>query len=323
LRHDYTTTQELDPTGREPEQDTAAAVSRLGKTRLWAAARRAEADRLAKRAQDERTKHGSVDAIFEMVDRDGEVGGGIIAGALAYRLFIWLLPLALVVVAGLGIAADASAESPEQAANSVGLQGLVSSSISEAANSPNRWYALLIGVPVLVWATRSVLRVLIGAHRLIWGDLRSEAPKPKVGATFRLLALLLAYGVVSTGASAIRAWSSGLGLVATLFALVFYAGLWLLVSVRLPHHGTHWTALIPGALLFGVGIELLQVVIAYFITPYAIAKEGTYGALGVAAALLVALFMVSRLVVGAAVVNATLSERHARPGTAPQSALGG
>ena len=85
----------------------------------------------------------------------------------------------------------------------------------------------------------------------------------------------------------------------------------MLVSVRLPHQRTHWTALIPGALVFGVGIELLQVVIAYFITPYAIAKQGTYGALGVAAALLVTLFMISRLIVGAAVVNATLSERRA------------
>jgi membrane protein len=246
-----------------------------------------------------------------MVDRDGEVGGGIIAGALAYRLFIWLLPLGLVVVAGLGIAADASTESPEEAAGSVGLDGLVSSSIANAADSPNRWYALLIGIPVLVWATRSVLRVLIGAHRLIWGDLRSEAPKPKVVATLRLLALLLAFGFVTALASGVRAWSSGPGALATLLALVFYTGLWLLVSVRLPHHGTHWTALIPGALVFGVGIELLQVVIAYFITPYAIAKQGTYGALGVAAALLVTLFMISRLIVGAAVVNATLSERRA------------
>jgi uncharacterized BrkB/YihY/UPF0761 family membrane protein len=311
------------PAGRQPEQHGAGEASRVEKTRLWAAARRADAERLAERAQDERIRHSSVDAIFDMVDRDGEVGGGIIAGALAYRLFIWLLPLALVVVAGLGFAADASSESPEEAAETVGMQGLVSSSIAQAANSPNRWYALLIGVPVLAWATRSVLRVLIGAHRLIWGDLRSEAPKPKVGATFRLLALLLAFGVVSGAASAIRAWSPGPGVLATLFAFVFYAALWLLVSVRLPHHGTHWTALIPGALLFGVGIELLQVVIAYFITPYAIAKQGTYGALGVAAALLVALFMISRLVVGAAVLNATLSERSARPGSAPRSARSG
>ena len=57
---------------------------------------------------------------------------------------------------------------------------------------------------------------------------------------------------------------------------------------------------------------MLHVVVAYFITPYALAKEGTYGALGIAAALLVGLFLVSRVVVFAAVVNATLAERRAR-----------
>ena len=67
--------------------------------------------------------HRSVDAVFEMVERDGDVGGGIIAGALAYRLFIWLLPLALVAVAGLGFAADASSDSPEEAADSWGSTG--------------------------------------------------------------------------------------------------------------------------------------------------------------------------------------------------------
>jgi len=277
---------------------------------------RARGERLAERAQDERSRHDSVDAVFEMADRDSEVGGGIIAGALAYRLFIWLLPLALVAVAGLGIAADSPSESPEAAAKSLGVQGMVSSSISSAADSPKRWYALLIGIPILIWTTRSVLRVLIGAHRLVWIDERSMAPKPKLVPTLRLLALLLGFGVVSTFASAVRAWSPGPGFVVTLAALAFYSALWLLITIRLPHRGTSWTALIPGAIFFGVGIEVLQVVVAYFITPYALAKQGTYGALGVAAALLVGLFLVSRLVVGAAVVNATLAERHARRGSA-------
>jgi uncharacterized BrkB/YihY/UPF0761 family membrane protein len=247
-----------------------------------------------------------------MADRDSEVGGGIIAGALAYRLFIWLLPLALVAVAGLGIAGDASSESPEAEAKSLGMQGLISSSISHAADSPNRRYAVLIGIPVLLWATRSVLRVLIGAHRLVWTDDRRRAPKPKPVATLRFLALLLCFVVVSAAASAARASSPGLGLLVTLFALVLYAGLWLLISVRLPHRESHWAALIPGALVFGLGIELIQVGIVYFLTPYALAKQGTYGALGVAAALLVALFLVSRLIVASAVVNATLWERKAR-----------
>jgi uncharacterized BrkB/YihY/UPF0761 family membrane protein len=310
----------VEPTERQPGEHTAAEGSRLEKARRWADARHADAERLAERAQHERSRHSSVDAVFEMVDRDGEVGGGIIAGALAYRLFIWLLPLALVVVAGLGIAADANSESPQEAATSLGARGLVSSSISNAADSPNRWYALLIGIPILIWVTRSVLRGLIAAHRLVWGDVRSHAPKPKLLAALRLLVLLLCFGVVSTIASAVRAWSPAAGLIVTLLALVFYAGIWLLITIRLPHRESDWTALVPGALVFGVGVELLHVVVAYFITPYAIAKQGTYGALGTAAALLFGLYLVSRLIVASAVVNATLWTRQSGPG---ESALGG
>ena len=50
-----------------------------------------------------------------MVDRDSEVGGGIMAGSLAYRLFIWLLPFSLVLVAGIGIGADVASESTASA----------------------------------------------------------------------------------------------------------------------------------------------------------------------------------------------------------------
>jgi uncharacterized BrkB/YihY/UPF0761 family membrane protein len=244
-----------------------------------------------------------------MVERDGEVGGGIIAGALAYRLFIWLLPLALVAVAGFGFAADASSRSPEEAAESLGIEGLISNSIANAAESPNRWYALLVGIPVLLWATRSLLRVLIGAHRLVWTEERAAAPKPKVIPTLRLLVLLLSIGVVTTVVSALRSWSAAPGLIAMIAAFVAYAGLWLLISLQLPHRGASWVELVPGALVYGVGAEVLNVVVAYVITPWALAKQGTYGALGIAAALLVGLYLISRVVVAAAVVNTTLWER--------------
>jgi uncharacterized BrkB/YihY/UPF0761 family membrane protein len=46
--------------------------------------------------------------------------------------------------------------------------------------------------------------------------------------------------------------------------------------------------------------------------PLALNKQGTYGALGIAAALLLAFFFLGRLIVGSAVVNATLWERRAR-----------
>jgi uncharacterized BrkB/YihY/UPF0761 family membrane protein len=276
------------------------------------AAADARAERVRARAQDERQRHGSVDAAFEMVDRDGEVGGGIIAGALAYRLFIWLLPLALVAVAGLGIAADASSESPGSAARSLGLSGLVSASVADAAEGSGRWYALLIGVPVLVYTTRSVLRVLIGAHRLVWTDIRASAPRATLVETLRLLALLLCFPVITTTANAARAWSTGPGVLVSVVAIVPFAGVWLLITMRLPHRGADWKALIPGALFFALGAEVLQAVIAYAIAPYSIAKQGTYGVLGAAAALLFALYLVSRLVVASAVLGATLWERRTR-----------
>jgi len=276
------------------------------------AALEARAKRLAERGEEERKRHASVDAVYEMVDRDAEVGGGIIAGALAYRLFLWLLPAALVAVAGLGIASDAASDSPEQAARSVGLAGLVSSSVSSAAKGQARWYALIVGIPILVYVTRSVLRVMIGIHRLVWADVRARAPKPKLGAVCLLLLAFLLLLASSGLASAIRAHSPGWGVLSTIVVMVPYAAIWLFVMHRLPHRDATWLELVPGAVLFGVGLELLHLVGAYVIGPYAVAKQGTYGALGAAAVLLFGLFLISRLVVGAAIVNATLWERRTR-----------
>jgi len=281
----------------------------MGRIRAWQDSLRTRGERLAERAQSERQLHKSVDATFQMVDRDSELGGGIIAGALAYRLFIWMLPLALVLVGGLGIAAEAAEETPEEAADSLGMGGLVSHSIASAATGNGRWYALLIGIPILVYTTASVLRVLIVSHRLLWTDSRARAQRATPVATLRLLVLLLAFPFASVLASAILVLSPGVGILATALSIVPFAALWVLISSSLPHRGASWQALVPGALLFGVGVEALNVFTAYVLTPWALNKQGTYGALGLAAALLLSLFLISRLVVAAAVLNATLWER--------------
>jgi uncharacterized BrkB/YihY/UPF0761 family membrane protein len=273
---------------------------------------RARAGQLNTRAHAERERHGSVDAIFDMVDRDSEVGGGIMGGALAYRLFIWILPLTFVAIAGLGFASEAASRSPQSAARSMGLAGLVSSSVASAANSSARWYALLIGIPLLVYTTRSLLRTLIVVHRLVWADSRVAVPKPTLRSTLLLLLALIGYFVVSALTTAARHDSLAGGLLLTLVDPALYAALWLLISSKLPHRDATWRELLPGAVLFGLGIEVLHVVTAYVIAPQAVSKQGTYGSLGIAAALLLGLYLISRLVVATAVVNATLAGRRAR-----------
>jgi uncharacterized BrkB/YihY/UPF0761 family membrane protein len=265
------------------------------------------AQRAAARAHAEREHHSSVDVVFCAADRDGDIGGGILAGALAYRLFIWLLPFALVLIALVGIAARASSESPRQAARAVGIAGLVSHSVATSAGSPGRWYALLIGVPVLLWTTRSLLRALIVVHRLVWTDLRERTPKPTPVATLRLLVLLVALFAVLPLTRAV--WSFGGDVVGALLDAVFYAALWLLVSIQLPHRQASWKELVPGALLFAVAALALGFATTIFLAPYASSKEGTYGALGLAAALLLGLYLMSRIVVASAVANAVLAER--------------
>jgi uncharacterized BrkB/YihY/UPF0761 family membrane protein len=53
----------------------------------------------------------------------------------------------------------------------------------------------------------------------------------------------------------------------------------------------------------------LNVVVAYVIAPQAANKQGTYGSLGIAAALLLGLFLISRLITATAVLNAILWNR--------------
>ena len=88
-----------------PEADPLVpgpATSAFDRARARKAALQARAEEVAKRVEAARADHKTLDAGFEAVARDVEVGGGIIAGALAYRFFIWLLPLALL---ALGIVA--------------------------------------------------------------------------------------------------------------------------------------------------------------------------------------------------------------------------
>jgi hypothetical protein len=58
---------------------------------------------LRTRVEASRARHTSVDLGFDVVERDSTAGGGLLAGALAYRPFVVLVPAALMSVAGLGL----------------------------------------------------------------------------------------------------------------------------------------------------------------------------------------------------------------------------
>jgi uncharacterized BrkB/YihY/UPF0761 family membrane protein len=68
-------------------------------------------------------------------------------------------------------------------------------------------------------------------------------------------------------------------------------------------------ALVPGAVLVAVGVECLHFFTAYYLNDRAERAQSVYGAIGAALVLLLWLFILARLIVGAAMLNAELSRR--------------
>jgi membrane protein len=266
---------------------------------------------LRARIEASRARHASIDIGFDVIERDASIGGGLLAGALAYRLFVLLLPSSLLFVSGLGLYAGAADKSPTKAVEDAGLHGLIASEVASAASSRARWIVFLVMIPVTLYATVTLYRAIAKVHAIVWhGSGRAVRISP-TGVGIFAAALLLQLVAVEIVGWIRRADQFG-GVAALIVFLVLGGGAWLAVSTQLPRRDVGWLALVPGALMFGVGLLVINVFNIYVTTRLVEGRADTYGALGVAAALLFSLVLVGRLVVGSAELNAALVDHRAK-----------
>jgi uncharacterized BrkB/YihY/UPF0761 family membrane protein len=269
------------------------------------------------RVEGARPHHATVDFGLTLLERDSMIGGGLLAGALAYRLFVLLLPTALLLVSGLGLYADAADQSTGKVAEDAGLHGLIASQVAASAAGGGRWLVFIVMVPVALYATAKLYRALAIVHGIVWhGSGRGMRATPKgvglLGAA--LLVALVAAAIVGW----IRRHNELGGLSALIVYVVLVGGAWLVVSMQLPHRDVHWQRLLPGALLMGTGMLFVNVFNVYVTTRLVEDRADTYGALGIAAALLLSLVLVGRLMVVSAELNALLDHPSPqRPERAP------
>src|SRR5271166_2400437 len=109
-----------------------------------------------------------VDVIAGTYRRDRESAGAVMGSAIAFRLFLFFVPLLLLAV---GIAGFASGFVDASAVNrTAGIYGSLGAEISEAFHQPGftRWFALLIGLLGVLTAGRSLSRVLRAASAAAW-----------------------------------------------------------------------------------------------------------------------------------------------------------
>ena len=273
------------------------------------------------RANDWASEHvPGADLIAVALERERIAAAGLLAGGLAYRLFFWLVPLGLVLAALLSFWVDADRLGAADAAHDFGMSGAAVQSAMEAiANQHHaRWYFLGAGIVLVVWFSMGVVRALNVAFSVAWGLRPVKLRRPLTAAVvFTGIVILVMAATAAT--QFLREQLGGTGLLLTLLLLAFYIGCVLWIMDKLPHRGGSWRDQLPGAVLVGLGTQLIHLAVVLYLAPKIGRSSALYGALGAATVLLLWLYLVARLIVAAAFLNAALWERrHEEAGGAPQ-----
>jgi hypothetical protein len=96
--------------------------------------------------------------------------GVLLASAAAFRMFMWTVPLALVVAGILAGIAKWSSADLSDVVKSAGITAAASQEVVKTLSEGQQswWVATLIGLVVFLWATRTLTRNLIMVHAHIW-----------------------------------------------------------------------------------------------------------------------------------------------------------
>ena len=317
----------MDPAPTPPEDDAPdAPPAPAAPSRVAALRGRAEGltDQGKKLVDETRSTVPPVDIGFSAFERDNHIGGFLMAGAIAFRMFVYVLPLYLLALVVAGAVFTLDPKQMETATNGAGMSGYLAKSITDAGGTSSKSLWLLIPVTLyaLISAGRSMHKAIAAAHTRAWGI---TSPKSKaylvapavLGFSFVVLGIARFLSVIRHGALVPVAMGLGAGL---------YIAFWLAVSWFLPRpKETGWWALVPGAVLFGAGTQGLYLFNVLYLNRKITEASQAYGMLGVAASALLWLYLLGRLIVAAPVLNATLwSRRHESAsalGTAPDDVL--
>lgn len=253
--------------------------------------------------------------------RDQEAAGSVMAAAVAYRLFIWILPLSLLFVVGVGVQADVAGESAGDVVERTGIAGYFARSVASAADATTPPTRLIIGggaLVVFLYESYVLLRTLRAVNAFAWGVPVRPMSRPGPD-TLVFLLLVLALLALSAAIPPVRDATGPFALLLIVPATLSLVPAWY-VAVNLlvlPHGAPTWRHLLPGAALMGAGYSAVQLFNALILFPWLGRKEETYGVLGVAAGLMLSFFIIGRLFEVSAALNQVIA-RSRRPRPEPE-----
>jgi len=101
-----------------------------------------------RRVEQLRTRNELVDAAFRAGDLDRRRAGSLLSGGIAFRLFLWLLPAALLVAGAIGLVQPSGSAQPDHVAHTLGLGASAVAIVRQATKQSHE-------APQLCWRSAS------------------------------------------------------------------------------------------------------------------------------------------------------------------------
>lgn len=238
-------------------------------------------------------------------DRYWKLNGAVLAGHLAFRTFVWLLPVAVLMVGIAGFVRSQGSDPEQVIGQPLGLTGAVGETLRQAGeDSATSWYHMAwVAVAGLLFGSLGLYSGLHYVFLQLW-----QIPYRKVEkrgtATLRFAMGFLIVVAASFSINAVRRNSPVVGAAGVLIVVVIVCAAFVGLGLLLPRRSRGVASLVPGAVVGGLGMLGLQVMAIVYLPNRIAAFSATYGALGVAASVIFYLYLLGNIVVIATIVNA-------------------
>ena len=247
---------------------------------------------------------------YEFVRRWTGTNGAVLAGHLAYRVFLFLVPLFVLLVGVLGFASSSGTDLEQSGEKTMGLGRELASTVSSTGQQARdgRVQLVVFGGFALLLAASGLVKALQLVFATAWG-VSFKSGKSRLAVLGRFLPGVL----VVLGAIALRQWLSRSGIVLTLTSEALNAlidGVALVgLSWMLPRRTDNLADLIPGAVLGGIALGVLHVASLVYFPAKIERASALYGTLGVVLVALVYLFLAGQILVASAIANTVWFDR--------------
>ncbi|MDQ1520556.1 MAG: rane protein, partial [Actinomycetota bacterium] len=251
---------------------------------------------------------------LQVQQRFSELRGNDLAASVTLQAFLALFPLLLVAIAVLGYLNANSADFTDTVIKNLGLKGTAAQNIRETlqAASHSRRASTIVGLLGLAWSGLGVTNALRSAYDRAW-QVQDRGMRDKLVGLLWLVGAALIFAASIAATTLVRFLPGVLAPVGIVVGLLVSFALFLWTGKVLADVDVGWRALVPGAVLGAIGLEVLKALGAFLVPNMVASASALYGALGVLFAVLAWLLLLGRLVVYTAVLNVVLYE--AKQGT--------